>query len=90
MLRFCQNRSDYYLTNAQQLRSVEEGPQDVHGTASPTIVDLAADGKWHLISWAISAILQHIFAMWAVARSRFLHEESGCRHWMDCSNSTIT
>ena len=50
MLRFCQNRSDYYLTNAQQLRTVEGNPLDVHGTATPTIVDLAADGKWHLIS----------------------------------------
>ncbi|HIO81918.1 TPA: hypothetical protein EYG59_25415 [Candidatus Poribacteria bacterium] len=49
MLRFCQNGSDYYLTSVQQLMTVEEKPLDVHGTATPTIVDLEADGKWHLM-----------------------------------------
>ena len=43
MLHFCQNRSDYYLINVQQLRSVEEDPLNVHGTVTPTIVDLEAD-----------------------------------------------
>ena len=36
-------RSDYYLINVQQLRSVEEDPLNVHGTVTPTIVDLEAD-----------------------------------------------
>ncbi|HIN27348.1 TPA: hypothetical protein EYM82_00490 [Candidatus Poribacteria bacterium] len=49
MLCFCQNGSDYYLTSVQQLMTVEEKPLDVHGTATPTIVDLEADGKWHLM-----------------------------------------
>ena len=49
MLCFCQNGSDYYLTSVQQLMTAEEKPLDVHGTATPTIVDLEADGKWHLM-----------------------------------------
>jgi len=87
MLRFYQNSSGYYLTNAQQLMTVKGKPLDVHGTAAPTIVDLETNSKWHLILGNFGDTLTY-FRNAGSREEPVLHTPSSSRHRMDCSNST--